>query len=188
MPASRSLSTGSATVKMPYVFALGAAIAVVLSLPFFGPQWNLLMHIVGAVIFMGNILVTAVWMSLARRSSNTEALRMGARGIMLTDAIFTLPGVILLILNGGIIGTPYFRAHATWLFVSIALFVVSGILWGAVLIPIQRRLYTLMKATPGGASVPAEADQLLRKWFRFGGVAALLPLVTLVLMVLKPGF
>ncbi len=173
---------------MPYVFALGAAIAVVLSLPFFGYRWNFLMHIFGAILFMGNILVTAVWISLARRSRNTEALRMGARGIMLTDAIFTLPGVILLLLNGGILGTPYFKAHATWLFVSIALFVVSGILWGAVLIPIQRRLYTLMKATPGGASLPGEADTLLRKWFRVGGIAVLLPLVTLVLMVIKPGF
>jgi uncharacterized membrane protein len=108
------------------------------------------------------------------------------RGIVVTDTIFTMPGVLLLVLNGGILGTPFFRARATWLFVSIALFALSAIIWGTVLVPLQRRLSAAMKATPPGAAIPPEADALLARWFKWGGVASLLPLVTLVLMVVKP--
>jgi hypothetical protein len=41
---------------------------------------------------------------------------------------------------------------------------------------------------PAGGPVPAEYDVLLAKWFRWGGIATLLPLVTFVLMVFKPAF
>lgn len=172
---------------MSRTFSIGAVIAVALSLPFYGYRWNIFMHILGAVFFMGNIMVTAVWASVARRSRNTEAIRICSRGIMVTDAIFTLPGAILILLNGGIIGSPYFRSHAMWLYISVMLFLGWGVVWGGLLIPLQRRLYALMKATPGGASLPADADVLLGRWFRWGGIAAVLALITLVLMVLKPG-
>ncbi|MDH4035905.1 MAG: DUF2269 domain-containing protein [Candidatus Krumholzibacteria bacterium] len=168
------------------ILIVGVIIAIALSLPFYGYRWNLFMHIFGAVLFMGNIMVTAAWASMARRAKHTEALRLGVRGIVVTDTIFTMPGVLLLVLNGGILGTPFFKAHAMWLFVSIGLFVVSGIIWGAILVPLQRRMSALMKATPPGSAVPPQVDGLLALWFRWGGIATLLPLVTLILMVAKP--
>lgn len=173
-------------MKTIHLLSVGAIIAVALSLPFYGYRWNLLMHIVGAVLFMGNIVVTAAWVSIARRARHTEALRLGVRGIVVTDTIFTMPGVLLLLLNGGILGTPFFRARAMWLFISIALFVISAIIWGAVLVPLQKRMSAVMKATPPGAAPPAEVDALIARWFRWGGIATLLPLATLVLMVVKP--
>ncbi len=168
------------------ILIVGAIISIALSLPFYGYHWNLFMHILGSILFTGNIIVTTVWASLSRRARNLEALRLGVRGIIVSDKVFTMPGVLLLLLNGGILGTPFFKQQAMWLFISIALFVVSGIVWGAALIPVQKRLSALMKATPHGAAIPAEADVLLSRWFRWGGVAGLLPLVTLVLMVVKP--
>jgi uncharacterized membrane protein len=170
------------------ILMVGALVAIALSLPFYGRNWNLLMHQLGAVLFMGNLVVSAAWMSLARRSPNAEALRLGVRGVILTDAIFTLPGALLLLLNGGVLATPFFQAGAKWIFLSIALFILSGVIWGAVLVPVQKRLSAAMAAVPAGGPVPAACDALLAKWFRFGGVATLLPLATLVLMVLKPAF
>lgn len=170
------------------IMIIGAIVAVALSLPFYGHHWNLLMHQVGAILFMGNVIIAAAWMSLARRSRDLAALRFGIRGVILTDAIFTFPGSLLILLNGGILGTPYFETGARWLFVSIALFLVSAALWLAVLVPAQKRLSALLGAAPGGAPVPAECDGLLARWFRVGGVATLLPLVALVLMVFKPAF
>jgi len=170
------------------IVIVGATVALALSLPFYGKTWNLLMHHVGAVVFMGNLIVSAAWMSLARRSRSVETLRLGARGVVLTDAIFTSPGALLLLLNGGILGTPFFQSGARWLFLSIALFLVSGILWLAVLVPVQKRLALLLERVPVGGAVPAECDALLKRWFRVGGIAALLPLATLVLMVVKPNF
>ena len=168
------------------ILIIGAIVAIALSLPFYGYRWNLLMHILGAILFMGNIVVTATWVTIARRARHTEALRVAVRGIVATDTIFTMPGVLLLALNGGILGTPFFKQGAMWLFISIGLFIIGGIVWGAALVPLQRRLSRLMKATPPSAAVPAEVDTLLKRWFRWGGVATLLPLVALVLMVVKP--
>ena len=41
--------------------------AVVASLPLFPYQWHVFLHIAGAVVFLGNIIVTGVWMLLAER-------------------------------------------------------------------------------------------------------------------------
>ena len=168
------------------ILIVGVIVAITLSLPFYGYRWNLLMHILGAVLFMGNIIVSAAWVTLARRARHTEALRLGVRGIVVTDTIFTMPGVLLLALNGGILGTPFFKQGAMWLFISIVLFVMSAIIWAAVLVPLQKRMSAMMKATPPGAAVSADFDAVLRRWFRWGGMATLLPLAALVLMVAKP--
>jgi uncharacterized membrane protein len=167
---------------------IAIAVSVVLSLPFFGYTWNLFMHVLGAVLFMGNIWVSAVWGSLARRSGSAEAMRLATRGIVTTDVIFTTPGVILLLLNGGIIGTNWFKAGAAWIFVSLGLFAVSGIIWLAVLVPAQSRMMALAHSTSGTQPVPDETWNLFKRWFRWGGVASLLPLIVLVLMVFKPKF
>lgn len=170
------------------ILSIGAVVAIVLSLPFFGRDWNRLMHLLGGVLFLGNIFVTAVWMSLVRKSRDAEVVRVGARGILVTDALFTLPGVILLTLNGGILGTQFFKAGAPWIIVSVILFALSGVVWGAALVPIQKRLARLAEAIPPHGPVPPECDVLISKWFRWGGVATLLPFVTLLLMVYKPVF
>jgi uncharacterized membrane protein len=166
----------------------GAIIAVVLSLPFFGRNWHRLMHLLGAVLFLGNVVVTAVWASVARRSRDPEVARIFVRGVLLTDAVFTLPGVILLTINGGMLGTEWFKAGARWLIVSVVLFVITGVIWGAVLAPVQKRLARVVAAMPSHGPVPPEYDALLAKWFRWGGIATLLPLIILGLMVLRPAF
>jgi uncharacterized membrane protein len=170
------------------ILTIGALLAVVLSLPFFGRNWNRMMHLLGAVLFLGNILVTAVWASLARRNRDPEVVRMFVRGVLVTDAVFTLPGVVLLFMNGGILGTEWFKAGAPWIIVSVILFALTGIVWGALLVPVQKRLARVVNSMPAGGPVPAEYDVLLAKWFRWGGIATLLPLVTFVLMVFKPAF
>jgi uncharacterized membrane protein len=170
------------------ILAVGSVVAIVLSVPFFGPKWNRMMHLLGTVLFLGNIIVTAAWASLARRNRDPEVVRFCVRGIVLTDAIFTLPGVMLLFINGGIIGTQWFKAGAPWIIVSVILFTITGVVWGAVLVPVQKRLLRLVDAMPPRGPIPAEYDALFARWFRWGGIATLLPLVTFVLMVTRPAF
>jgi uncharacterized membrane protein len=168
------------------ILGIGATVAVLLSLPFFGRNWNRLMHIVGAVLFLGNIIVTAVWASLGRKIRELDVIRFLVRCSLLTDACLTRPAGNLLALNGGILGTVWFKAGAPWIIVAVLLFIVTGVLWGAVLAPIQKRLGRLVDAMPPRGPIPPEYDVLMAKWFRWGGVATLVPLVVLVLMVLKP--
>jgi hypothetical protein len=102
-----------------------------------------------------------------------------------TDALFTLPGVILLTLNGGVLGATSSR-RAVDHRVGDSLRPVGSRV-GA-LVPIQKRLARLADALPPHGPVPPECDVLISKWFRWGGVATLLPFVTLLLMVYKPVF
>jgi len=167
---------------------VGGLLAVVLSVPFLGRNWNLVLHELGAVLFLGNIIVSALWMSLARREGTADALRLGIRGIMLTDAFFTGPGAILLLLNGGILATPYFRAGAEWVMIGATLFLLTAVVFAVAVSPTQKKLLVLMEATPAGSAVPAAAAPLLARWYRWGGIAILLPLIVLVLMIVKPTF
>jgi uncharacterized membrane protein len=168
--------------------AVAAILAIVVSLPFFGRNWHRCMHLLGAVMFLGDILVTAVWVAVARKHRDAEVARVLVRGLFLTDALFLLPGVLLLLLNGGQLGVEWFKAGATWIMISVTLFVITGVVYGALLEPVQKKLARTVAATPAGSPLPPEYDALLAKWFRWGGIATLLPLVTFALMVFKPAF
>lgn len=173
-------------MKIPgRMIAIAIVAPLLLSMPFFGYLWNLFMHIFGAMLLMGNIMVTAVWSSLARRDGRPDTARFASRGIIVTDLIFTTPGAVLVLANGGILGTPYFKTMAPWILVSLVLFVVAAGIWLGALVPRQRRMLAIAEAT-GGDQVPEEWFTVLRKWFALGGVASLLLLVTLMLMVVKP--
>lgn len=165
-------------------------VVVLMSLPFYSYEWSLFMHIFGAIVFVGNIIVTAVWMTFAKRSSEPDILRFAVRGVIGTDVYFTTPGFLLVLLNGGILGTGWFRSgQASWIWTAIALFVLSGIVWFAVLIPVQLRMDRIASAGRGtGENLPPEFYSLLARWYRWGGVATFLPLAVLIIMVLKPRF
>ncbi len=175
-------------MKLNRIKLIAVIIAIALSVPFFGRNWNRLMHLLGGVLFLGDVIITAGWASFGRRSRDPEAIRFAVRGIMFTDALFLLPGVVLLFVNGGILGTPWFKVAAPWLLISLALFLITGILYGAVLERTQKKMLRLVDAMPHGGPVPPEFDALMAKWFRFGGIATLLALIVLVLMVYKPAF
>ena len=175
-------------MKTGRIKVVAVIIAIALSLPIFGPAWHRFMHLLGAVMFLGDILVTAVWVAVARKTRDREVARVVVRGIFLTDALFLLPGVMLLLFNGGQIGVEWFKAGATWIMVAVAMFVLTGLLYGVVLEPLQKKLARVVEATPAGGALPPEYDVLLAKWFRWGGIATLLPLVTFALMVFRPTF
>src|SRR3712207_590854 len=86
-----------------------AAIAVIVALlniagqPQFLPyQIHLLLHIVGAILFVGNILVTAVWLVLAEQTRNAATLHFASKVVNWADVFFTAPGILLLLVNGQI--------------------------------------------------------------------------------------
>ena len=58
----------------------------------------------------------------------------------------------------------------------------------AVLLPAQSRMWRALERMPSAGPVPPEVESLYKKWFRFGGMATLLPLAALALMVFKPAW
>ena len=89
-------------------YGLLAIAAVVVSLPPFPYGWHLFLHIAGAVIFLGNIIVTGAWMLMAERTNISRVIHFSAKAVIRADFLFTLPGVLLVLINGLIM------AYARW--------------------------------------------------------------------------
>lgn len=146
--------------------------------------WHVFLHVLGAVLFMGNIIVSALWMVIAEQSDDRAALRFASGALNWADVAFTAPGIFLLLVNGLILAyTAWGGLTQSWIILALGLFILSGVVWAVLLIPLQARLIKL--STPSGA-IPATFFSALRRWYVWGAVATISPLVSLVLMVFKP--
>ena len=172
-------------------YGLLAIAAVVASLPPFPYGWHLFLHIAGAVIFLGNIIVTGAWMLMAECTHISRVIHFSAKAVIRADFLFTLPGVLLVLMNGLIMAYARWGGafrDFDWISVAVALFVISGIIWVGALLRLQHRMVVLSARPAEADSLPPEFYSALHKWYFWGLVAILLPLGSLYLMVAKPSF
>ena len=176
---------------LAYGFLVVAVLAV--SLPLYPYRWHTFMHIAGAVVFLGNIIVTAAWMLMAERTRSVNVIHFSAKAVIRADVLFTLPGVLLLLINGFVMvfaswgGWGAFH-QLSWITVALGLFTASGVIWVGVLIPVQHRMAVFSDPSDYPDSPPSEFISALRKWYFWGALAIALPLCSLYLMVNKPAF
>lgn len=99
------------------------------------------LHIIGVVVLLGNVTITAYWKVLADRSSDTRLIAHAQHGVTVADWIFTLAGIVLILVGGygaaAVAGLSI--TTLTWLILGQLLFAVSGLVWICILIPIQIR-------------------------------------------------
>ena len=165
-----------------------AALAFTGPLPAFAAlPLHRLLHLGGAALFLGNVLVGALWLALADASGSWATLRFATRVINAADLAFTAPGAILTVVNGAVLaGTWGGLFAAPWLARSVALFGAITLLWALVLVPLQVRLENALTALPDGAgALPAPLRRTLVVYFVVGGVTGALAATIGVLMVLK---
>lgn len=118
------------------------------------------LHVIGAVLLLGNVTVTGVWSLYLFRVWRTGSFsfRPVARGILWTDLIFTVGGGILLTFTGIQMvvrsGLPWL--DTPWLLHGIAALGLGTIVWLAVLLPDQLRLER--------ATDPAQIRRLFLRW------------------------
>jgi len=147
----------------------------------------LTLHLIGVVLFAGNIITAAFWKVRADAQKNPAVIHSTAQNVMLADYVFTLPGLLLIIASG--IAMTASRqiplAGLNWLTVSLILLAVTGIIWLAVLLPLQRRMIRHSAACLQTGSITEEYRQASRYWAIFGTAATLLPIAILYLMISK---
>lgn len=147
------------------------------------------LHILAVVMFLGNISTGIFWKEHADRTRDPRIIAHAMAGIIAADRLFTVPGVLLIVLAG--IGTAM-RGHLPllrtgWIFWSLVLFTLSGIAFMGWLVPVQKKMHKLMQAGAESGQPDWEGyHKLSRAWTFWGAVALLLPLAAMVLMVLKP--
>ena len=145
------------------------------------------LHLMGVVLFLGNIIVTALWKTLADRSRSAAVIVYGQRLVTVTDIAFTAIGATLIAVTGHLMAGGITVIRATpWLTWGSALFTVSGLLWVLVLIPIQIGQSRIARSLQPGAAVPERYWRLSKAWMIVGSIATVLPVANLYLMVFKP--
>lgn len=147
-----------------------------------------LLHVLGAVLFVGNLVVTAVWKTCADRTNDPRLVAFAQRMVTLTDFVFTGLGAGLVLGSGLLMAREFGETfwRIAWIGWGLGLFGVSGLIWAVVLIPIQVRQSRMAEEFAGGNPIPEGYRRLARWWMVFGTLATLLPLVNLYFMVLRP--
>jgi uncharacterized membrane protein len=146
-------------------------------------RWHLLLHLLGATMFLGNILAGAMWMARLGASGERVANRYVSVSINVGDIVFTGPGALVLLYNGLVLATVYGGTFALpWLRWGFLLFAGLGALWLLVLVPLQQRLISLAQSGKDEAF-----DRTSRLYAVPGAVAGIIALVVFGLMVLRPG-
>ena len=148
-----------------------------------------LVHVIAVVAFLGNITTGLFWHAHAARTRDPKLLAHTMDGIIRSDRLFTIPGVIG-ILIGGFAAADYGSLpilRTGWILWTLVVFSVSGLIFMLRLVPLQRRLRALAEAgAQSGAFEYAGYHALAVRWEVWGAIALLTPVAGLVLMVLKP--
>ena len=146
------------------------------------------LHILGVILFLGNIMIGAIWRILAQRGDDKAVHKFSIKLIQLTDIIFTVPGVILIAVTGHMLaaGVGSIGAHSG-IYHSYALLTISALIWVAALMPSQRKQMRLIEASHALKEVGIRYKTLNRWWTILAGIATMLPLIALYLMVVRPG-
>lgn len=143
------------------------------------------LHIVAVVIFLGNITVGVLWKLHADASGEPRLMAYALRGILRADRIFTQTGATVILLTGiGLVWVGGYAFFATaWIWLGLALFLLSAALFKLAVEPVQRQLLETAQTAPFDARAYAE---LSRRWMVAGTAATLAPYLALALMVFKP--
>ncbi|MEK3884583.1 DUF2269 family protein [Paenibacillus sp. PL2-23] len=147
----------------------------------------LLMHLLGVLLAVGNIVTAAFWKVRLDQSGHPAVVHAAARNVMLADYVFTIPGLVMIVVSGSIMAEQAGMSWTgfNWLTLSLVLFAVTGIIWGVLLIPLQRRMIRLSEESIAAGSLSAAYRAASRSWMIYGTVATLLPIAILYLMVMK---
>ncbi|MGY4691710.1 DUF2269 family protein [Salibacterium sp. K-3] len=147
----------------------------------------LFLHVLGAVILLGNIITAAFWKTRADIKGDPFIIRNTVKNVMLADIIFTLPGLILIIFSGILMAVQagYSMSGFNWLTLSLILFVFTGVVWLVILLPLQRSMIRHSDQSVEEGEISESYWKASRYWAIFGITAVLLPVVILYFMITK---
>jgi uncharacterized membrane protein len=155
----------------------------------------LVLHILCAIIGFGAVFLNGIYGSQAGQIKGSEGLAITRANFLVSNigeyfiyAVFVL-GIVLVL-----IGDNVFDFGQTWIWLSIALYLIAIVISHVIMRPSVRRIIVLQEEIlsgppPAGGPPPqvVEIEQHGKKLATFGAVLNIMLIVILVLMVFKPG-
>ena len=128
------------------------------------------LHYLGVILLAGNITVTAVWKVFADRNGDWRIVQFGQNLVTGTDFGLTIPGILLTMIGGygslWVLGYSLFEP--AWLLWSQIMFILAGIIWLFILVPIQVRQARLANEWTQQNHLTDEYRRLSRRWITWG--------------------
>ena len=145
------------------------------------------LHIVSAAVLLGTGAGIAFFMWMAHRSGEVQAIAAVSRLVVIADARFTAPAVVVQFASGyALARMAGFPLDMPWIAVSIVLFVLVGACWLPV-VWLQAQVRDMAQAAAkAGTTLPERYRRFMRWWFLLGWPAFGLVLLIFYLMVRKP--
>lgn len=148
--------------------------------------WLKTLHLLGVVLFLGNIIITGWWKNMADRTRNPQIIAFAQRQVTLTDFVFTAGGAGILFAAGAVnVAIHHLDYSSKWLAQGMAMFLLSGLIWVTILIPAQMKQAKMAREFANTGVIPNQYWKLCTIWNIFGVIATLLPLTNLYWMVFK---
>lgn len=149
--------------------------------------WVKWLHILSSTLLLGTGLGIAFFMWMAHRRGDARVIAETARTVVIADACFTAPAVVIQLLSGLWLTHRLDIALSTfWLKYALILFVVIGVCWLPVLWLQLRARNLAGHASASAMPLPAQYHQVMRWWFWLGWPAFLSVILIFWLMVMKP--
>ena len=143
-----------------------------------------LIHIFSAVILYGTGLGSAFYLWMAYRKKEAVVFRNVVNWVVLADAWFTTPAIVIQFLTGWYLLSQLGVAWNSLWFVQVAILSLWMLLCWLPVVWIQLRMRTIMQDVK---IIPKSVDSLMRAWFWLGVGAFMVGPFIFYLMVFKPG-
>ena len=144
-------------------------------------------HIVSASVLLGTGAGIAFFMWMAHRSGNVATIAGVSRLVVIADACFTAPAVVVQFASGyALARVAGFPLDTPWLLSAIVLFFFVGACWLPVVWLQARARDLAVEADRTGSPLPARYHRYMKWWFALGWPAFSAVLAIVYLMVKKP--
>jgi len=149
----------------------------------------ILLHVLGMILLIGNVTVTSIWKLYADGTRDPKIIGFAQRLVTITDWFFTFWGILLLMVGGygaaWLAGMDVLRDD--WLVWSQVMFVLAGLIWLAILVPIQVKQARMARGFAAGGAIPESYWRLGKLWIIWGSIATI-PLVAAIWLMLRKGW
>ena len=145
-------------------------------------------HLLAVVAFLGNIITGLFWMRFAVKTNDVRIIHHTAKGIIKSDRLFTIPGVLIITAGGFFAaiyaGIPLLRTG--WIFWPIVLFSLSGVFFAYKVAPLQSKMKKHLDNSIQNNNYQAENFMmLLKQWELWAFLAVATPVISFFMMILK---
>lgn len=149
--------------------------------------WVKWLHILSSTLLLGTGLGIAFFFWIAHRRGDAREIAATARTVIVADACFTAPAVLVQFATGlWLTELLHLPPTTFWIRAALFLFVLVGCCWLPVLWLQLRARNLAAAAAASGQPLPPAYRRIMRWWFWLGWPAFASVIAIFWLMVLKP--